>query len=232
VATVVLVVASVLDEVVVVTLVVVVGSVVVLLVPSVVVVEGVVVTVVLLVPPSVVEVVGHGGGSQASAQLVKAWHSLPGGRTSKHFAAVLATQPSPFWPDVRQSTNPGRPQREFTSARFTYFTQPLGNSVLPSSFATRFKTGRQQRLYRPALAIPSHMHSASIVARTCATIAGSGHPESASHMNAAPALATVPRTPASAAKAKASAVRGRAGAMRLPTTTALAISPCRMLAGR
>jgi hypothetical protein len=189
--------------VVVVTIVVLVDVDVVTVVVLVVVVTVVVLVDVVVVEASVVEVVLQIGASHASAQLTTAPQVLTGGNGSSHLSVNTGLQlTTPFLLVFLQSTHPGRPQRELMSARLISLRQAPGSVSRPSSRAKSFSTGFQHCRKRPALAAPSHGHLASMLARTEATAAGSGHLETVSHLNFARAFGAT----ASVAAAK-SAIR-------------------------
>jgi hypothetical protein len=160
------------------------------------VVVEVVIVVVLEVPARVVDVVEHAGGSHASAQLVKSAQPSSIGNGSSHLSASLGTHDStPFRLVLRQRTKPGRPQREFASARRTSRWQAFGKRALPSSFASRRTTGLQQWRYLAGLAMPSQAHSRSTAARTSARTAGSEQDEGVPHLKPARAENAMPSTP-------------------------------------
>lgn len=157
-----------------------------------------------------VEVVLQARGLQASAHDTATPHESAGGNGSSHLSPNAGRHvTTPRLLVLRQSTYPGRPQRELTSARLISFWQALGTRAAPSARASSFNTGRAHRLKRLALADPSQGHSTSMAARSCSTAAGSGHAESVSQRNAAHAPGTTARNTAGSA-----AVHARRAPMR------------------
>jgi hypothetical protein len=147
---------------------------------------------VVVVDVSVVEVVAQTSGIHASAQLRTIPHESTGGKPSAHLSVNLGLQlTTPCLLIDLQSTYPGRPQSELTSACLTSFRHAFDSSAAPRSRASRFSTGVQHCLYRWALAAPSQVHSASMAARTSATAVGLVHRDATPHLNAARALGTI-----------------------------------------
>jgi len=110
-----------------------------------------------------VVVVVQSSGLHASAQLVKAPHTLLGGNCSSHFASFTTWHVT--WPllpfTLRQSTKLGLPQIDAFRAEATSRSHAFGKPFFPSSSRRALRMGRQQILYFLAEVAASHGHNAS-----------------------------------------------------------------------
>jgi hypothetical protein len=101
----------------------------------------------VVVEATVVDVVLQLSGWQASAQVSTSPHGLVGGNASSHLSANFGLQSTaPCLLVPRHSTNPGRPQRELTSARFTSFWHDRGKAAFPTSRVNALRTRDQHCL--------------------------------------------------------------------------------------